>query len=160
LRKASRWNNAIVVALLLLLCAPLIAQDESPVGVLLTAPVLERGIDWLPANTIPYWFATYRASLTERVQDLAIYYVEGPVEEVRDWPVAACRFRRLLESGDGHYYYESTDDWSVFVTAVFADEPLRSVPCEFFDLFLTRLVFFQTLRTSAPVFPAILGTTR
>ncbi len=147
---------------------------------LLTAPEFRYGIDWLPANVIRHWSATYRAIIDEAVLQIDVLYIDGPVEEAREWPVASCQVRRLLKSGEGQYYYQSPLDWSLLVTAASgakargADPPSPiPTPCEFVDLFISRFQFFQNMRPSsppleapssfpgrAPGFPAILSPAR
>lgn len=150
-------------------------------GVLLTAPEFRRGIDWLPANVIPHWFATYRTIIDDVALHTDVLHIDGSVEEARGWQVAPCRPRRLLVSGETHYYYESPLGWSLLVTVApgdggssvsvgsassETDPPSPLVPCEFVDLFVARFQFFQNVSTSssppgsllrAPSFPAILS---
>ncbi len=156
MQKASQWTRAIVLALVLFSTSAS-AQESAPAGVLLTAPEFRHGIDWLPANVIPHWFATYRTIIDEAVLQIDVLYIEGPVEGAREWLVAPCRVRRLLSSGEGQYYYESPRDWSLLVTAASGAEAHRMdppspipAPCEFVDLFVSRFQFFQNMRSSSP----------
>ena len=137
-------------------------------GVLLTAPESRRGIDWLPANVIPHWIATYETIIDDVVLQTDVLYIDGSVEAAEEWRVGPCLSRRLLVSEDGQFYYESPLGWSLLVTIASPDPdpPSPLVPCEFVDLFVRRFQFFQNssvfsspvgLPPRAPSFPAILS---
>jgi hypothetical protein len=129
-----------------MLCAQ--TTDLGP-AILEEAPLQQRlGIDVLPPNVIPHWYARY--SVADSTLDL--YYVEGQITYVDRQiaaglfgAVASCSVQVLYAAGPGLYYYHyAPDDWSILVDVGGRDD----IVCRFVGRFIEQFLIFSGLTDS------------
>ena len=143
----------------LLAAAGLSAQQ---VSFLSSGPTRGAGIQWLPANVLPYYEGTY----DYLGMKVAVFFTPTDIPSAAAWPQASCAtagVRTVPESGPAEpggaalsvYYYSQGSDLSLFLA--FPDAG-RATACAFVDRFVERFNYFLgvTHNDAPSSFPAIL----